>query len=87
LRWTRYARPGTCVQFVFERNRITLRPATVHTERGEELGSAGQHQEALAAFREAAAADPFDPHCRYLEAFTLLHLGRYTDAADGYRRV
>jgi tetratricopeptide (TPR) repeat protein len=75
------------VQFVFDRNRITLRPATVHTERGEELGSAGRHEETLAAFREAAAADPFDPHCRYLEAFTLLHLGRYADAADGYRRV
>jgi tetratricopeptide (TPR) repeat protein len=75
------------VQFVFERNRITLRPATVHTERGGELGSAGRHEEALAAFREAAVADPFDPHCRYLEAFTLLHLGRYADAADAYRRV
>ncbi len=75
------------VQFVFERNRITLRPATVHADRGGELGSAGRHEEALAAFREAAAADAFDPHSRYLEAFTLLHLGRYADAADGYRRV
>ncbi|MBN9122202.1 MAG: tetratricopeptide repeat protein [Planctomycetes bacterium] len=75
------------VQFVFERNRVTLRPATVHTERGEQLGSAGRHEEALAAFREAATTDQFDPHSRYLEAFTLLHLGRYADAADGYRRV
>jgi tetratricopeptide (TPR) repeat protein len=75
------------VQFNFERNRITLRPAVVHTSRGEELGSAGQHEEALAAFREAAAADAFDPNCRYQEAFTLLHLGRYADGADGYRRV
>lgn len=75
------------VQFVFERNRITLRLATVHTERGEELGSAGRHEEALAAFREAATADPFDPHSRYLEAFTLLCLGHFADAADAYRRV
>ncbi len=75
------------VQFVFERNRITLRPAAVHTERGDELGSAGRHEESLAAFREAVAADPFDPHSRYLEAFTLLHMGRYADAAEGYRRV
>jgi tetratricopeptide (TPR) repeat protein len=75
------------VQFVFERNRITLRPAAVHTERGEQLGSAGRHEDALAAFREAAAADPFDPHSRYLEAFTLLHLGRYADAVDQYRQV
>jgi tetratricopeptide (TPR) repeat protein len=75
------------VQFVFERNRITLRPATVHTERGKELGSAGRHEEALEAFRAAAASDPSDPHSRYLEAFTLMHLGRYADAADVYRRV
>lgn len=75
------------VQFVFERNRVTLRPAVVHAERGERLGSAGRHEEALAAFDEAAAADPFDPHARYLRAFTLLHLGRHADAADGYRRV
>lgn len=75
------------VQFVFERNRITLRPAVVHTSRGEELGSAGRHEEALAAFREAGAADPYDPTSRYLEAFTLLLLGRFADAADGYRKV
>src|SRR5579883_641650 len=75
------------VKFVFERNRITLRSAVVHTERGKELGTAGRHEEALASFREAAASDRFDPHCRYLEAFTLLHLGRYADAADTYRRV
>lgn len=75
------------VQFVFERNRVTLRPASVRTERGQELGSAGRHEEALAALREAAASDPFDPHCRYLEAFTLLHLGHFADATDAYRRV
>src|SRR5262249_56080 len=34
------------VQFLFERNRITLRPATVLTERGEEQGSAGRYEEA-----------------------------------------
>jgi tetratricopeptide (TPR) repeat protein len=75
------------VQFVFERNRVTLRPAAAHTERGEALGSSERHEEALAAFREAAASDPFDPNSRYLEAFTLLHLGRYADGADAYRKV
>jgi tetratricopeptide (TPR) repeat protein len=75
------------IQFVFERNRITLRPTSVHTERGQELGSAGRHEEALEAFREAGAADRFDPHSRYLEAFSSLHLGQYAAAADLYRRV
>ena len=75
------------IRFVFERNRITLRPAVVSTSRGEQLGTDGHHEEALAAFEEAAAADPFDPHSRYLAAFALLHLGRYEEAADGYRRV
>ncbi len=75
------------VKFNFERNRITLRPAEFHTQRGEQLGSAARHEEALAAFREAAATDAFDPHARFLEAFTLLHLERYADAVDTYRRV
>ena len=75
------------VKFNFERNRLTLQPAVVHTERGEKLGSAGQHYEALEAFQEAAAADRFDSHSRFLEAFTLLHLGRYADAVDTYRQV
>jgi tetratricopeptide (TPR) repeat protein len=78
---------GMRVQCVFERNRITLRPATVHTERGEALVATGRDEEALAAAREAAAADTFDPHSRYLEAFTLMVLGRYADAAEAYRNV
>jgi tetratricopeptide (TPR) repeat protein len=77
----------TRVQLVFERNRVTLQPARVHTERGKALGAAGRHAEALAAFRDAAAADEFDPDSRYLGAFTLLHLGQYAEAAEGYRQV
>jgi tetratricopeptide (TPR) repeat protein len=72
------------VQFVFERNRITLRPATAATERGEQLGSAGRYDEALEAFRAAAQADPFDPHGRYQEGLTLLHLERYAEAVEAY---
>jgi tetratricopeptide (TPR) repeat protein len=78
---------GQRVQFVFERNRLTLRPATEHARRGDELGQAGRYHEALAAFDEAAAADPFDPHARYLRAFTLLHLERYAEAVDGYQET
>ena len=57
------------------------------TNRGEALGRSGRYHEALGTFREAAAADPFDPHSRYQEAFTLLHLERYAEAADAYRQV
>ena len=75
------------VQFVFERNRLTLRPAEFLTEQGKELGSSGRHEEALAIFREARQADRFDPHGRYLEAFTLLQLGQYADAVAVYQQV
>lgn len=75
------------VRFVFERNRITLRPALEWTRRGEQLGGNGDHVEALAAFDTAAAADPFDPHSRYQAAFTLLHLRRYAEAEQRYAEV
>jgi tetratricopeptide (TPR) repeat protein len=76
-------RDGT-VQFIFERNRVTLRPANVLTQRGEQHGSARRFDEALDAFRAAAEADPFDPHSRYQEGLTLLQLRRYAEAAASY---
>jgi tetratricopeptide (TPR) repeat protein len=76
---------GKRVQFQFERNRVTLRPAAERTRRGEELGSQGRYEEALALFREAAQADPLDPHARYQEGYTLLHLQRYPQAVESYQ--
>jgi tetratricopeptide (TPR) repeat protein len=81
------AQPTGRIQFVYERNRITLQPAAVLTERGSEAAGAGRYKEALQLFEDAARADPFDPHARYLGALTLLHLKRYADAVEGYRRV
>jgi tetratricopeptide (TPR) repeat protein len=75
------------LQFVFERDRITLRPATVQTQRGEELAKQGKYDEALGLFRAAAQADRFDPHSRYLQGLTLLHLERYTEAVECYESV
>ncbi|OAI55212.1 hypothetical protein AYO44_00435 [Planctomycetaceae bacterium SCGC AG-212-F19] len=72
------------LQFVFERNRITLRPAAVLTQRGEEEAKQQQFDEALDRFRQAARADRFDPHSRYLQGLTLLHLERYNEAVDCY---
>jgi tetratricopeptide (TPR) repeat protein len=73
------------VQFLFERNRVTLRPAETLTQRGEQLAGAGRYEEALGEFRAATQADPFDPHCRYLEGLTLLYLGRPVDAVESYQ--
>ncbi len=72
------------VQFVFQRNRITLEPARRRTADGEQLGGQGRHAEAVESFQEAARLDPFDPHSRYLSGLALLHLGRYTEATAEY---
>lgn len=77
----------TRVSFVFLRDRLTLRPASEWTRKGEERGSAGDHAEALEAFHRAAAADPHDPHSRYMAAFALLHLRRYAEAERLYDEV
>jgi hypothetical protein len=75
---------GDHIQFIFERNRITLQPARALTTDGERLGNEGRFDDALATFEAAAKADPFDPHCRYQAGLTLLHLGRYADAVASY---
>jgi len=79
--------PTGRVQFLFQRNRLTLRGADARTNAGEKLASAGHYPEALACFTEAAAIDAFDPRCRYLSALTLLHLRRHPEAAKQYRDV
>ncbi|HEY5934711.1 MAG TPA: hypothetical protein VIU61_08750 [Kofleriaceae bacterium] len=76
--------PSGRVRFVFERDRLTLRPAGVLTQHGREAGAAGNSEEALALFRRAAAADPLDPDPRYQEAFTLVLLRRYEEALVAY---
>jgi tetratricopeptide (TPR) repeat protein len=72
------------IRFVFERNRLSLRRAQAWLSRGEQLGGAGDFVQALIAFQQAAQADRYDPHPRYLEALTLLHLRRYADAVSSY---
>jgi len=76
---------GKKIQFVYERNRIRLHPAVELTRRGEEFGKQGRNEDALGQFRDAAKADPFDPHSRYLEGFALLHLQRPVEAVESYQ--
>ena len=72
------------VQFAFQRNRLSLKPAQVHTGRGRQLGSEGKFDAALEAFREAARADAFDPQPHYEAGLTLLYLQRHAEAVESY---
>ena len=81
------ARQTVRAQFIFERNRLTLRRATMLIKQASELASAGRYEPALAGFEEAIAVDSFDPHARFLAALTLLHLKRYKDAVARYGEV
>ena len=72
------------VQFNFERNRIDLALAKNIAARGQQLGSAGKYLESLAEFRAAADVDPHSPIPHYDVGFSLMHLERYSDAAESY---
>ncbi|MCI0408137.1 MAG: tetratricopeptide repeat protein, partial [Acidobacteria bacterium] len=76
--------PDQNIQLVYERNRITLRPAELLNERGMRLGDACHFEQALASFEAAAKVDAYDPESRYQRAFTLLYLRRYTEGRDSY---
>ncbi len=75
------------VRFLFERNRLTLRPAEVLTQQAEAEASQGRFEAALAGFLEAARADPLAPQPVYEAALTYLYLGRPGDAIEAYDRT
>jgi len=83
LEGTPRVKDGT-VRFVFERNRESLRTCTVPTEQGKRLTADGRYEEALEKFREAAAADGYDPDPHYHCGLALLHLGRHAEAVKSY---
>jgi tetratricopeptide (TPR) repeat protein len=72
------------VKFVFERNRLTLRPALELTRKAEALAVEGEYERALTTFRAAAAADLHDPGAHFLTGLTLLHLKRPAEAVASY---
>jgi tetratricopeptide (TPR) repeat protein len=72
------------VQFTFERNRITLRPAIALKDQAEALAMDGKYERALALFRAAAAADVHDPGAHFLAGLTLLHLKRHAEAVESF---
>jgi tetratricopeptide (TPR) repeat protein len=72
------------IQFVFQRNRMTLRPASSAVDQARALGGEGKHLDALDELRRAARLDPYDPEPSYLAGSSLLHLERYTEAVESY---
>jgi tetratricopeptide (TPR) repeat protein len=75
------------VRFLFERNKLTLRPAEVLAGRGEKEGSHGRYEQALDFFREATRADPCAPQPHHEAGVTLLHLDRAVEAVEEYERT
>src|SRR5271157_13500 len=72
------------MRFGYQRNRQTLHPAEVLTERGKRLTQSGRYEEGLAALRDAAQADAYDPNPHYQAGLCLLHLRRYREAVRSY---
>jgi tetratricopeptide (TPR) repeat protein len=72
------------VRYGFMRNRQPLGICQGLILRGARLAQAGKYEEALAEFRAAAKADPFDPQPHYQRAATLLYLERPADAVQAY---
>lgn len=70
------------VSFEFYRNRITLQPAAVYTRHGDEAATNGKVDEALAAYQQAAEADPFDPNPHYQRSHLLMLENRCADAIE-----
>lgn len=75
------------VQFVFERNRITLQPCAARVQEGKALGSEANFEAAVEAFRQASEHDGYDPDPWYQLGFTHMCLGRYGEAVTAYDRA
>ncbi|MFI5382364.1 MAG: tetratricopeptide repeat protein, partial [Tepidisphaerales bacterium] len=70
--------------FIFQRNREPLQRCQALLNAGKKAGSQGKFEEALALFRDAARADPYDPDPHYQSGLALLHLQRYPQAVEEY---
>ena len=72
------------VRFVFRRNRAALGASEAAVSLGIREGRAGNLHGALDHFERAGAIDPFNPWPHYHRGETLLHLGRYGEAATAF---
>jgi tetratricopeptide (TPR) repeat protein len=68
----------------YERNRPILLRSAALVRQGDGLLTAGRFADALPVYRDAAAADPFNPHPHYQLGMTHLLLEQYPDALAAY---
>jgi len=74
--------PDRKIVFEFRRNRLSLGRSDRLVEAGKDAGSKGDSERALAFFREAAAADPYDPDSHYQAGTALMILGLPDEAVE-----
>jgi tetratricopeptide (TPR) repeat protein len=72
------------VKFTFERNRLTIDISAHYCDLASDLALKGSFKEALELYAKAASADKYNPHPKYLEGLTHLHLKQYNEAAKAY---
>ncbi|HEY4000847.1 MAG TPA: tetratricopeptide repeat protein [Candidatus Xenobia bacterium] len=72
------------LDFIFRRNRISMRPCQAMCDMGKHLGRQADYGQALKAFDAAAGSDPYDPDPHYQKGYTLLLTGRYAEAAEAF---
>ena len=72
--------PDRKIVFEFRRNRMSLGRSDRLVQAGKDAGTKGDSERALSLFREAAAADPFDPDSHYQAGTALMILGRPDEA-------
>lgn len=75
------------LRFAFERNRVTLGSCAHRLDTGREFATHGRLAEAVTAFEEAAALDPWAPDPPYLRGLALAELGEFEQALHAYDRV
>jgi tetratricopeptide (TPR) repeat protein len=74
-------------EFQFRRNRLQLQMATVLTQQGKELASAGNPADALEKFQQATEIDRHDPDPVYQSGVCLLEMGAYGKAREAFEEV
>lgn len=75
------------VSLRLERNRPTLALAAALNAEGRQAYAQGNYASALESFSKAAQLDAYEPDCRYLAGFCLLHLKRYAEASASFKQL
>ena len=77
----------TSVHFIFHRDRTFLARSIALMKLGRELAMRGSLDQALPLLREACRIDPYAPGPLYVQAATLMHLQRVSEALACYNQL